>query len=296
MSQFTIGDLVDCPACGAAVTFDLVHSVNADRAPALRKAILDEQFQRDRPARSAAALSGSSPISTTSSTTATSGSRPCRSSGWPRWREDEAEAEALFERIYGPRSSPLIQSIGKRIDERLAFGWAAVREKLLIADLGLDDVTVELVKSAVLRASTSAPVGLGAEMRLVGADDTSCTSPGWHSDRTRAWPKTIGVSRKLYDQIAADEDGDWQSLRAQIAEGMFVDLGRLLVPAARDARGGGRLARAAPAACRFARARSQAEPDDGRDHEQRAGDLRAARSPGRGSARRAPARTPARRS
>src|SRR4029077_5614066 len=45
MSQFTIGDLA-CPACGAAIAFDLVHSVNADRAPALRRAIVDGSFQR----------------------------------------------------------------------------------------------------------------------------------------------------------------------------------------------------------------------------------------------------------
>ena len=228
MSQFTIGDLA-CPACGAAIAFDLVHSVNADRAPGLRRAILDGSFQR--------------------TTCPTCGSdfriepdfnyvehgRDLWVAVLPierlaRWREDEADAEARFERIYGPRSSPLIQSIGKCLRRRLAFGWAAIREKLVIDDLGLDDVTVELCKSAVLRASTSAPVGLGAELRLLGGDD-SRLHLAWMRSENESVAEAIGVGRELYAEIAADENGDWQSLRAQIGEGMFVDLGRLLIPA-----------------------------------------------------------------
>ena len=37
---------VTCPSCEATVPFDLVHSVNADRRPDLREAILDRSFQR----------------------------------------------------------------------------------------------------------------------------------------------------------------------------------------------------------------------------------------------------------
>jgi hypothetical protein len=45
-------------------------------------------------------------------------------------------------------------------------------------------------------------------------------------DETAA--QTMRASRKLYDEIARDEDGDWQPLREQLA-GMYVDLERLLV-------------------------------------------------------------------
>lgn len=228
MSQFSIADIA-CPACGAAVAFNLVDSVNADRAPELRQAIVDGTFQR--------------------TTCATCGSdfriepdfnyvehgRDLWVAVLPierlrRWREDEADAEARFERIYGARSSPRIREIGRRLRRRLAFGWAAIREKLVIDDLGLDDVTVELCKSAVLGASTSAPVGLGAELRLLGGDD-SHLHLGWLRSANESLAEGIRVSRELYREIAADEDGDWQSLREQIGEGMFVDLGRLLIPA-----------------------------------------------------------------
>ena len=45
MSLFNSVELT-CPACRAAVAFRVVHSVNAVRAPELRRAILDQTFQR----------------------------------------------------------------------------------------------------------------------------------------------------------------------------------------------------------------------------------------------------------
>ena len=226
MSQFTIATVV-CPACSAEVSFDLVQSVNADRMPTLRAEILARTFQ----------------------------SKACPTCGtefrvqpefnyvehgrdlWiaalplerlPHWQEEEAAAETRFERVYGPRSSPFIQAIGKRLSRRLAFGWAAVREKLVIADLGLDDVTVELCKSAVLRASASAPVGLGAEMRLLGADD-SYLGFAWLRSIDESVLQPMRVKRELYDEIAADAGGDWKALREQLGAGMLVDMNRLLV-------------------------------------------------------------------
>lgn len=225
MSQFSIAT-VTCPACSAEVTFDLVQSVNADRMPSLRAEIIARTFQ----------------------------SKPCPTCGtefrvqpefnyvehgrdlWiaalplerlPHWNEEEAAAEARFERVYGPRSSPFIQAIGQHLVRRLAFGWAAVREKLVIADLGLDDVSVELCKSDVLRASASAPVGLGSEMRLLGADETHLGF-AWLRSLDESALQSVRVKRALYDEIVADEGGDWKALRQQLG-GMFVDLGRLLV-------------------------------------------------------------------
>ncbi|MGZ5156515.1 MAG: CpXC domain-containing protein [Caldimonas sp.] len=225
MSQFSIATVV-CPACAAEVTFDLVQSVNADRMPSLRAEIIARTFQ-------------SKACPTCGTTFRVQPQFNYVEHGrdlWiaalplerlPHWQEEEAAAEARFERVYGPRSSPFIQAIGKRLVRRLAFGWAAVREKLVIADLGLDDVTVELCKSAVLRASASAPVGLGAEMRLLGADETHLGF-AWLRSLDESVLQTVRANRKLYDEIAADEGGEWKPLRGQLG-GMLVDLERLLV-------------------------------------------------------------------
>ena len=226
MSQFSSTE-VECPACGSPVKVELVHSVNADRMPELRRRIVDESFQ----VTSCPKCGNSFRIEPDFNYVEHGrdlwiAALPLER--LPRWREEEAEAEALFERVYGPRGSPFMQAIGERIARRMTFGWAAVREKLVIADAGLDDVTVELVKSAVLRASASAPVGLGAEMRLVGADAEKLHF-AWLSSIDEAVAQTMHASRQLYDQIAADEGGDWAPLREQLAAGMFVDLNRLLV-------------------------------------------------------------------
>jgi CpXC protein len=45
MSKFETQTLT-CPSCGEAVDFEAVASVNADRRPDLREAILDFSFQR----------------------------------------------------------------------------------------------------------------------------------------------------------------------------------------------------------------------------------------------------------
>lgn len=44
MSRFQSTRIV-CPLCKTAFAFEAVHSVNADRRPDLRKAILDNDFQ-----------------------------------------------------------------------------------------------------------------------------------------------------------------------------------------------------------------------------------------------------------
>ena len=226
MSQFS-STRVDCPSCGTSVPVELVHSVNADRMPELRRRIVDESFQVIACPKCGNAFRIEPDFNYVEH------ERNLWIAALPlerlvRWREEEAEAETLFTRVYGPRASPFMQAIGQRIARRITFGWAAVREKLLIADAGLDDVTVELVKSAVLRASASAPVGLGAELRLVGVDDEKLHL-AWMVSLTETLAQTMHASRKLYEQIAADEGGDWAPLREQLGAGMFVDLARLLV-------------------------------------------------------------------
>ena len=38
--------VIDCPSCGRSLSFETVHSLNADRRPDLRAAMLDSRFQR----------------------------------------------------------------------------------------------------------------------------------------------------------------------------------------------------------------------------------------------------------
>jgi hypothetical protein len=228
MSQFSSTTLA-CPSCGALVPFDAVHSVNADRSPALRASIIDESFQRatcsscgtdfrldpdfnyvDHGAKLWIAVKPLARL--------------------PHWKDEEQAAEALYQQVYS-RGSPFMQTLGKTLRRRLTFGWAGVREKLLADDHALDDVTLELCKTAVLRNSASAPVGLGAELRLVDATRDALIL-GWMHSEDETIAQTLKVQRALYDQIAADADGEWAPLRAEMSAGSFVDMNRMLVVAA----------------------------------------------------------------
>jgi hypothetical protein len=227
MSQFS-STRATCPSCGAKLPFELVHSVNADRAPELRASIVDRTFQR------VTCPSCGNDFRIEPDLNYVEHGRHLWIAALPlgraeRWSDEEIEAQALFARVYGAGASPFLQALGGSMRRRLTFGWAALREKLVIDDLGLDDVGVELCKMAVLRVSASAPAGQDAELRLLGAD-ASHLAFGWLHSVDERLVQGMRASRELYAQIEADETGEWRALREQLA-GMYVDAGRLLHPA-----------------------------------------------------------------
>lgn len=229
MSHFTSNTMA-CPACSAAVAFELVHSVNADRMPSLRKSIVDETFQRLTCPKCGSAFRVEPDFNFVEH------GRKLWIAALPvsrlaQWQEEERAAAAVFEWVYGERGSPFMQRLGHSLTKRVTFGWAALREKLIAVDVGLDDTTLELCKCAVVRNSESAPIGFGTELRLVGADDAHLWM-AWLRSVDESLGEAIKVKRGLYDEIAADEGDAWAPLRSRL-DGLFVDMNRLLVvPAA----------------------------------------------------------------
>ncbi|MGZ5769263.1 MAG: CpXC domain-containing protein, partial [Caldimonas sp.] len=141
---------INCPACATPVEFKLVYSVNADRRPDLRDAIIDGTFQR----------------------------QPCPSCGtefrvdpeftymelrhrlyigvWPvakrgQWQACAAKTAEIFEEGLGKRASPEAAKLGVGIEPRAVFGWPALVEKLIARQAGIDDRTLELAKVMALR-------------------------------------------------------------------------------------------------------------------------------------------------
>ena len=229
MSQFTSTTL-PCPGCGAGVPFDAVFSVNADRSPALRASILDESFQRSTCPDCGTAFRLEPDFNYVDHGRALwIAAKPLHR--LPHWQEEEAHALRLYERVYGAGGSPFMRNIGKTLRRRLTFGWAAVREKLLADEHAIDDAALEVCKSVVLRNSASAPVGLGAELRLLRVTDADLVL-AWMRSQDESTAQTLKAARALYDQIVADEEGVWAALREELSAGPFVDLNRLLVVAA----------------------------------------------------------------
>jgi CpXC protein len=217
-----------CPACGEAVAFDVCASVNADRRPDLREQILKRDFQRGtcgkcglsfrvEPRMTYFHLGGKQWILV----------EPA--DRLPRWIVLEREALATFSLAYGDEASPMAQSLGRGIQVRIAFGWPALREKLLCVDHGLDDVVLEQLKATVVLGMPTSPLADDVELRLTDVRDGELELT-WLKPSDERPLEALTIPRTLYDEIAADEVG-YQEMRKDLTAGPFVDFNRLLVEA-----------------------------------------------------------------
>jgi hypothetical protein len=220
---------VHCPACATPVEFQLVFSVNADRRPDLREAILSGTFQR----------------------------QPCPSCGtafrvdpeftyvelrqrlfigvWPlakraKWQDCAEQTAQAFERGYGTGASTEASKLGAGIQPRAVFGWPALVEKILARQAGIDDCTLELAKVMALRHGNRTPVPGRRELRLVeaGADVFVLA---WVRPADGQVEDALRVPRTLLAEIEAEPE-TFQELRDEIGSGLVVDFQREMVAAA----------------------------------------------------------------
>ncbi len=231
MSIFHTAEL-SCPNCGTENEVSWAASVNADRRADLRASILDGSFQSHDCTHCGTRLRLPAHL-----TYLDLGRR-----NWivledaeliGDWKTLEAETRALFDTSFGAGAPAAARSLADGLQPRLVYGWPALREKLLVTEYGLDDVTLELVKLALLRGASGVPAGPSIALRLVAASDTSLTLDATN-EQSEASLGTAEVPRSLYDDIAGDIDS-WAALRADLSQSVFVDINRLLMPSTSDA-------------------------------------------------------------
>jgi len=217
-----------CPMCDAEVGFELVHSVNADRRPDLRAAILDRSFQRKacpgcgHSFRMAPEFSYMD-VGRKQFIAVYPGDK------LPQWAEYERRSQASFAKAYGPGSGA--DQLGAQMRARCVFGWGALNEKLIAADAGIDDRTLELAKIAVLRSVDTMTLGADREFRCVGTTATEFVV-GWLRTTTEELDGELAIPRTLLADVEADAKA-WAELRAQVVGPMFVDYQRaMLAPVA----------------------------------------------------------------
>lgn len=222
-----------CPHCGASLEMGIVASINADRRPDLRQAVLDDSYQRG-----SCESCGKGFRLDPDLTYFDAGRRQWLlvrpAEHLDEWPLTEALAQQAFERGYGKDASPDAREIGAGVQPRLAFGWAAFREKLLCGEHGLDDVALELTKLAVMRSVEDMPLADDMELRLTAAtaDELELT---WTMSGGDLAVEKIAVPRELYVEIAKDKGKGWAEARAELGGGAFVDVNRILVPAEEEA-------------------------------------------------------------
>ncbi|KJS40904.1 MAG: hypothetical protein VR71_20615 [Roseovarius sp. BRH_c41] len=224
MSLFTV-EQAPCPNCGTIAEMEIFSSVNGDRRVDLTEAILTGTIQSHTCKKCETAFRVEPSINYLS---VGEGlwmmARPL--SAMAHWKEEEEAANTAFEDAYGSGAPDAAKEIGELLTVRLSFGWPAFREKVLIAQHGLRDVSVELMKLAILRNRPANPLAPGVELRLVNL----------HGDQLEmAWIDAISntpldlftAQRSLYDEVDGGEA--WAKLAAELSAGSFVDIQRLTI-------------------------------------------------------------------
>lgn len=214
-----------CSGCGAPQEMGIVASINADRRPDLREAVLADRYQRGQ---CSACGQGFRVQPDLTYLDVGRGQwilvRPAQHLA--DWAPTEALAQSAFERAHGADAPAEAQEAG--LQPRLAFGWPAFREKLLCAAHGLDDIALELAKLAVMRAVDELPLDDALELRLAEVLPDTLVLVWTRADGDLSVER-ITVPRALLDSVAREPG--WADARAELSAGAYVDLNRLLVPA-----------------------------------------------------------------
>jgi hypothetical protein len=214
-----------CPACDVTAQYELVFSVNADRRPELRAEILDRTFQR-LTCPTCGELFRIQPQFTYVHIASHTFITVWPSTDVERWPERVVRSEQAFNRLWGTEAEPIAAQIGSELIRRVTFGWEAVHEKLIAADAGVDDVTLELAKLALLRTQDDIPIE-EVTLRLVGVDENDNLVIGLFEAADEHVHEQFLVPRTLLAEIEADTEA-WAALREQLSEAPFVDIQRLL--------------------------------------------------------------------
>lgn len=220
---------VACPACNHAFNMQASDSVNADRRPDLRDAILDGSFQRETCPQCSEAFR-LDPLINYLDIGRGQWLSVLPLDAMPKWEAEEADARDLFDLSYGRKAPASAREIGDTLSLRLVFGWAALREKLVARDAGLDDATLELTKLALIRSVSPCPLAPGVELRLDSVQDGQLRFD-WVMAASEQRIESLLVPRSLYDEVAAAPQ-DWADIREAVASGPFVDAQKTWLAAA----------------------------------------------------------------
>ena len=217
---------VSCPNCGETVNMEGVGSINADRRPDYRDAILQSKFQ-DETCPHCKASFRLAPEFNYLDVGRSQWIASMPANRLRDWIEVEDVVKESFAISYGVKSPQAARDIGGDLVVRLTFGWPALREKILANDRGIDDAVLEMLKLEMIRRIPSAPFGEGIELRLVGATEEALNFV-WIDSGSEDVLETLQVQRTLLDAILENEEG-WKPIREQLTDGPFVDMQKLFM-------------------------------------------------------------------
>ena len=221
MSVF-LDEIVTCPHCEATEVRSVARSVNAERSPDLREAVLAGTFQQVTCGKCGGAFEIGAPFLYVDAARGQWIAVHGRTDA-VHWESLEQEASDAWHRSTTPHAP------WREARVRAVFGLLALREKLVCDDLGLDDAALEVLKLQISVAKDLPSVTAETELRLYAADDEKLyllvgTSGAEDEDAEDA--TFLHVPRAHYAR-AADEP--WRKVAARLSEGPFVDARRILL-------------------------------------------------------------------
>ena len=215
-----------CPHCGTDQSFDAAFSVNADRRPDFRDAIVSNEFQfeacekcteqfRLDPGFVYLDIGRGLWIS----------AQPAVALG--HWQVEVEKADQAMAQSYGEDASGPAQEIGAKLQARVTFGWPALREKIIANAGGLDDVALELTKAALMRTQDGLPLSLGRELRLLEVVEEKLVVAVIEA-HSEIIVETMQLPIGFYETIAGQVDV-WGDTARALGQGKFVDVQKLYV-------------------------------------------------------------------
>ncbi len=193
---------VDCARCGRTNQVAVADSYSVDRLPAVREWVLDrtlmstacacgQRVEVDKPLLySDVARGWWIQIATTDRR--------------PMYEVCEGETRAEFATVFDPSTFPrAVAAIAERLRVRVVFGREELREKVLCADHGLDDVLVEILKLEVLVARPEL-LEAGADILVLdGVVDDVLALVGLAANQSGDYQAAaeVRVSRSAHDSL-----------------------------------------------------------------------------------------------
>jgi hypothetical protein len=144
---------IECPHCGAGLTVTVAIGLHITRLPQVRDQILEGEFHRFDCTACRKRIEVRQPLVYTD----------FERGHWievrpdddiASWQELAPAAAAIFDRavVHG---APILRSHVETFTVRLVFGYAELREKVLLFEAGLDDRAVECLKLLAIRNDPS---------------------------------------------------------------------------------------------------------------------------------------------
>lgn len=223
MSKFVDSKHI-CPACGAVFNCHVAVSLNVTRSPAFREAILAEEFHVFAcPACHARTVVDESFIYTDFERKHWIGVFPLATE--PAWEIHERSApEAFFSAMSGPDTPAIARKMAEGFKVRTVFGLAALREKLVAFDAGIDDASLAIFKLKMLQ---QVPGLLFHPAHRPVLREVRNGQMVFHVFPTENDGQLMDVPFTLFEQIKSD--AVFNELREEFLKDSYVDAGRVMI-------------------------------------------------------------------